>query len=375
MAQNLKIKTALLATGGFFALWLLLSGVAYTVWVKGADHRDFYPRWAGARLALFQHQDLYAPETTRAIQITLYGAPLPSTADQQGFAYPAILVVVLLPFWFIGNVEIATAAWIGCAAMLFIITLLLLRQPAGPPEAVLALYLLWYFPLLSLFQGQVTALVLASTGLGWWAFRRHRDLLAGAALAVGLVKPQLVLFPLAAVLLLAIHRRRFQVLAGFGGAAIALLLASMAAAGFWIPAWLLALTRYQHYAKTFWALGALGHISLWLAVAFSLILLALLRLLWQQDDLFFAASIPAGMLLLPQTLIWGLAMLLIPLTLLWHKRTRIAILGIWALGWLSLAGNLYFRPWWQVQGVVFPLLTLGLAGIAWHTSARETTSR
>jgi len=99
----------------------------YSTWIHGADHRDSYPRWAGVRLALFNEQDLYSQETTRLMQLELYVAPLPPDADQQGFAYPAQLVVLLFPFWFIDDVEAAAAAWVGLSILIILSTLYLAR--------------------------------------------------------------------------------------------------------------------------------------------------------------------------------------------------------------------------------------------------------
>ena len=357
---------------GFVVLWSATAGAFYFWVVKGSVHRDFYPRWAGARMVLLQHRDPYSEETTHAMQVELYGKVFPPNVDQQGFAYPAILIVVLLPFWFISNVEVSTAVWIGLAVALYTLTLLLLRDIHGPPIFFVLIFLLWYFPLLSLFQGQVTALIMASLGIGYWAYRKHHDVWAGAVLAVGLVKPQLMLFPLAAVLLLAGCQRRYKVWYAFLVTSVLLFLSSFVIAGFWIPGWLGALARYQKYAKVSWALGMLWQYSPLLGSVFGVVIIALLWFFMKQPDFFFAASVPAGMLLLPQTLIWGLTMLLIPLTLMWYQRSRYMILGIWVLGWVSIIGNLVYVPhWWVGQNVLFPLLALGIVGYAYYEKGRD----
>ena len=85
----------------YISLWAGISLITYKIRILDADHRDFYTRWDGARLSIFSNHDLYSKETTRLIQTEPYEKELGLKADQQGFTYPAQLVVELFPFWFI----------------------------------------------------------------------------------------------------------------------------------------------------------------------------------------------------------------------------------------------------------------------------------
>src|SRR5215472_17168383 len=63
---------------------------------------DLYPRWLGSRELLLHGRDPYSKEVTREIQDGYYGRPLdPSRPDdpkdQQAFAYPVYVVLVLAP--------------------------------------------------------------------------------------------------------------------------------------------------------------------------------------------------------------------------------------------------------------------------------------
>ncbi len=78
-------------------LWAAFSSATYLGWIHGADHRDFYPWWAAARLHFLDGRDPYALDTTRQMQILLYGHPIPPELDQQAFHYPAQLLVLLFP--------------------------------------------------------------------------------------------------------------------------------------------------------------------------------------------------------------------------------------------------------------------------------------
>src|SRR5580765_8920313 len=61
---------------------------------------DLYPRWLGARELLLHHRDPYGADVAREIQIGSYGRPLDpkrpnDPKDQQGFAYPVYVVLML----------------------------------------------------------------------------------------------------------------------------------------------------------------------------------------------------------------------------------------------------------------------------------------
>ena len=63
---------------------------------------DLYPRWLGARELLLHGRDPYAADVTRDIQTGYYGRPLDpgrpnDPKDQQAFAYPLYVVLVLAP--------------------------------------------------------------------------------------------------------------------------------------------------------------------------------------------------------------------------------------------------------------------------------------
>ncbi len=364
------MRKPLFLAAALAVLWLALSAANYFAWVRGADHRDFYPRWAGARLALFERRDLYSEETTRLIQQRLYGGSLPPERDQQGFAYPAQLVPLLLPFWLVKDVELATALWEGLSVLMLggALYLLRLRGQGGLPAWALLGLVLWYFPLLMVFQGQFTGLALLALAAGWRLFEQKRDWAAGAVLAAGVIKPELAALPCLVMLVLALRGRRWKWLGGFAAAQAVLLGASVLAAGWWLPGWLDALRRYAAYAQPAWAPA-----TAWDAGPLFLLLLgaALALLLWRarwSGRFAFGASIPLGMLLLPQTLIYGLTVLLGPLAMSWRGRARWAVGAAWLLGWSAV---LWPVGSWRWQNVLFPLLALGALVLASREEERQ----
>jgi hypothetical protein len=348
------ILTGILA----LVLWVVLAAGTYYGWIHGTDHRDFYPRWAGARLALFEGRDLYSDETTRAMQIMLYGQERPPNIDPQAFAYPAIIVPMLLPFWFIPDVEIATAAWEATSVLILAGTLLLVRNTwSNAPRWVVPLMLLWYYVILMIFQAQITAIPLASVGLGYWAYVRKRDVLAGAIMTIGFIKPEQVIIPIAFLLIASLYRQRPRVLISFIATGLILLLASVLIAGWWVGDWIDALGRYAGYAPTNWSLTTLWNIHpLAITLLFGYIVFMIARMRLDSNSL-VAAGVCIGLLLLPQTLIWGLTMLIFPLTMAWRGSARWLALATWLTGWLLIFGA-GINEWWRVQSLLLPALAL-----------------
>jgi hypothetical protein len=344
------------------ALWVLLAFATYYGWIHGTNHRDFYPRWAGARLALFEGRDLYADDTTLRMQVMLYGQAIPPGEDPQAFAYPAILVPLLLPFWWIENVEIATAAWEATSILLLLGALLFTRSIWGnTPRWVIVLLLLWYYPILMIFQAQITALPLAAMAVSLWAYTRQRDCLAGALLPIGFIKPEQVIVPVILLLIIAVREQRWRVMGGATLAGAALLLASIAVNGWWIPRWLAAVERYAVYAQTSWSPATAWAISPFVALALAGSLVWLMRLAHWNSVSAIAAGIPLGIVLLPQTLIWGLTLLILPLSLAWRSGVRLMIALIWLIGWLMV---LLTGEGWRLQTLILPMLTLAAVAYA-----------
>ena len=54
------LSSPLVLAGVLCLLWLVIGVVLYGLFVSWANHTDFFPRWAWARIALFEAQDPYA---------------------------------------------------------------------------------------------------------------------------------------------------------------------------------------------------------------------------------------------------------------------------------------------------------------------------
>ncbi len=222
---------------------------------------DLYPRWLGARELLWHHRNPYSAEVTRDIQRGFYGRPLdPSNrndpTDPEAFAYPLYVVFViapLLPFPF----SSVSPAFICLMFLMTAASVPLwtsgLRLFIRPREALL----IWiaamssYAAIDGLHLEQLTLLVAFLMSASIAALTRGRFALAGVLLALATIKPQLVIIPVAFILLWAVRewssRRWF--LAGFGGAMAALLAGSEVLVPGWLQFWREAVQQYIQYHR------------------------------------------------------------------------------------------------------------------------------
>jgi len=163
---------------------------------------DLYPRWLGARELLLHHRDPYSNEITRESQIGYYGRPLdPSRSndpkDQQGFAYPVYVVLLLAPtvtlqfstvhklfFWlFVALTAASVPLWMRTFGW---------RVPRATLFAWVLLTLSCFPAIQALKLQQMTLLVAFFLAASMNALVRCHFVLAGIFLALASIKPQLV---------------------------------------------------------------------------------------------------------------------------------------------------------------------------------------
>jgi len=220
---------------------------------------DLYPRWLGTRELLLHQRDPYGADITREIQIGYYGRPLNATRphdpkDQQGFAYPIYVVLMLAPtitlpfstvnaafFWLLaGFTAAAVPLWLRtlgwrCSktGLLIWIVLAVSCFPAIQALKLRQLMLL----VAVLLAGSMTAVV------------RGRLVLAGVLLALATIKPQLVFLLMAwlCIWVLGNWPERRRLLWSFG-VTITIL---VCAGEFLLPGWMrefgLAIEDYYRY--------------------------------------------------------------------------------------------------------------------------------
>lgn len=375
---QLQIPTWIVTTIALLTIWTIVSLGTYRAWIKGADHRDFYPLWAGARSVLEGRKDLYSLETTRLNQIRLYGSVIPEGRDQQAFAYPAYTLPFLLPFALITDVELATAIWEGLTVVLLICGLTLVQKAMNARSSPLAtiLLIIWSYSTLMIFQGQITGLIIFAVGTAYWAVKVERDFIGGLIISISIVKAELAILPILVLAFYAIRERRLRYFLGLMVGGLALLLFSFLLIGNWVGDWIAAITRYTEYAQSVWPPGFLWELSPILLVALLFVIVMSVFKVRMDDEHLFAAALTTQFMLLPQTLIWGLSTLTLPLAMVWKWGRRAGVVGVWALGWV-----LFLLPlgpeWWKYQVILISLATLLLVywGARKKLSPNRVTSR
>jgi len=220
---------------------------------------DLYPRWLGARELLLHHRDPYGADITREIQVGYYGRELDPNRpgdpkDQQGFAYPVYVVLMLAPtvtlrfslvheafFWFF-------AALTGASVVLWIRALQWRISLTG--TVIWILLTLSCFPAIQgLKLQQLSLLVAALLAASMFALVRRWFVLTGILLALATIKPQLVFLVVLwlGMWVLASWRDRQRLFWSFAITMIVLLAAGEVLLPGWIGEFRAAMKAYYRY--------------------------------------------------------------------------------------------------------------------------------
>ena len=185
----------------------------------------------------------YSEAATLNIQERIYGRAAVDGEDLGLFAYPMYTVfyvapIVGLPYaW-------ASAVWMVVLEVcliggLFLLLQTLRWQPSPLMTAGLLLFtLLNYYALRGLLLGQPSHVVYLFTALALWGLSQGRDALAGVALALTTIKPQMGFLLVPFLLLWAWRARRWDFVGGFVGMFGALMLISFALQPDWFLDWI-----------------------------------------------------------------------------------------------------------------------------------------
>lgn len=215
---------------------------------------DFLSRWEAARTFWQDGASPYSDEATANIHDIIYGRPAVDGEDLGLFAYPMYTVfyvgpVVGLPYaW-------ASAVWIVFLEVCLIAGLYLLLatirwRPSILMQAFLVGFtLLNYYAFRGLILGQLSHIVFMLTALALWALSQEHDALAGVALALATIKPQMGFLLVPFLLLWGLRAGRWPFVGGFIGAFAVLMGASFALQPDWFTAWLEQVQLYPTYTR------------------------------------------------------------------------------------------------------------------------------
>ncbi len=335
---------------GYFVLLLCICLFLWTSFVQSRPARfdaigwDFLNLYTGADMAL-HGRPVYDLNEQIAWQANLI-QPHRIASQVLPFVYPPMILPLVIPFAMV-PLRQSYYLWMAGSVVLLGLFLLLMQRHLKLVRhelVILSLGVLSFYPLsIHLWQGQSSLIVLLGITLGYLALRKGEDFWGGVALALGSVKPQLIV-PLVLVLLM---KRRWKTMGGFLGGVAALLLPTWPLLG---PLGMVDYTRFilsslgwnQQYgmfpetmqnlrALSRWLVGN-GPLQLVLLSLFSLAGLAVLVWVWRgkwqprepRFPLQFAATILLTTLLSPHLYIHDLTLWLLPGALLAYAAPPLA---------------------------------------------------
>ena len=254
---------------------------------------DLYPRWLGARELLVHHRDPYRSDVTREIQIGYYGRPLDPTRpndpkDQQGFAYPIYVVLMLAPTVTLSFVTVHRIFFWLLAALTAVSVPLWMRSLRWRmPALEIATWIVLTVSCFPSIQGlklqQLTLLVATLMAGSMYALVRHRYVIAGIVLALATIKPQLVFLFAFWMCLWAVGNWRERKRFAWAFAVTTLLL--VIAGEFLLPGWI---TEFRRAMKDYYRYTGGGNSVLdvlltqaWGRIASALLVAVLLVLTWR----------------------------------------------------------------------------------------------
>ena len=213
-------RLAIVVAGVGVLLVLLLRGLGdYASGFPPLGSTDFVQYWSAARL-LVGGGNPYDPATLFSMEQSVgWPHPEPLLMWNPPYALALVLLLAHLPF------NLATLTWLALQLGLILGSGVLLWRYFAPDDDrywIGLLVALAFVPaLFALRLGQISPWLLAGVVGFLWAERSRRDFLAGGALALLMIKPQVTYLFLLAALWWAWRSRRWHVLAGGLGALLA----------------------------------------------------------------------------------------------------------------------------------------------------------
>jgi uncharacterized membrane protein len=220
------------------------------------SYSDLYPVWLGSRELLVNRHNPYSEETSREIQTAFYGAPLgPGEHPDHEccFAYPVYVSFLLAPGVNNDFAKVRLAAlWLLVAATAISIACWhnVARQPVAHLLFVIPLALVSPPVMQGLDFRQAGMLVAALLSVAAVLTDRRKFLLAGMALALATIKPQMSLLPITWMLLWAGHSwvPRKNLIVGFTTTMAILAGAGELLLPGWISSFVAQIRLYRHFA-------------------------------------------------------------------------------------------------------------------------------
>jgi hypothetical protein len=221
MKDRSGLRLALAAVLLGLTLVAVAFGIRRTFTSRVAGGNDLYSRWSAGCNWLIRGVDPYGKEATLAIQRGIYGRPALPSEDQGAFAYPAHVMLLIWPLCLTNDFATVYAVAITLLILSLVLTAVLSRAAVGwkTPGWLWVWCLLWIVLLYpndrAILLGQLAGFVSLFLGAALLAVRRGRDVLAGIALALSTIKPQMVLLIVPWLVAWAIFQSRLRLVYSF----------------------------------------------------------------------------------------------------------------------------------------------------------------
>jgi len=319
----------------------------------------------------------------------MFGRRLEAGEDQQRFAYSATITWPLLPLWILPFTW-AVSLWSGLQLLLLLILPIWVASILGwqlrAPELILLLVfsiILFRYPINSYLIGQFIPFCLGCLVAGWWGIARGHWIAASLALVLAMVRPEVVMVPLIAMLAVVWEKGDRRIIFAWLAAMLGLWLLTLARIGPWVADYIRGILAYQAYSTPIWPPGLLN--QSWLAWLLAIVVLAWSVWMWRElrslgtaERLGWLISVAvlASLILLPQTGNYTLILALLPAwVILWASRHRVAywlpVLAILASPWVFLfADGIPIT----LEHLLIPASLAILLALQWQQRKRITTN-
>lgn len=233
-------------------------------------HNDFLSRWEGVRAFWVDGQNPYGPEASLRIQEMIYGRVVVEGEDPGYFAYPFYTVFLMAPLVLV-DYAWASAFWmVFLEACLIISLFLLLDHFRWRPRPLLLLFLILfvllnYFSARGLLLGQPGLLVYLLELVAIVMLARRSDYIAGTALALSTIKPQMGYLIVPFLLLWGLVERRWRFVGSFSLVFAVLMGLSFVFLPTWFSDWLGQISLYPGYTEIGSPVWVLANIP-WLTI-------------------------------------------------------------------------------------------------------------
>lgn len=250
----MKLYKKILLFSIFLLLILFLFYIHYDYTQKNPGGADSIPRWVGTYAWFNKGINPYSDYVSEQSQLHISGRLSKDNEDRQLFVYPFYVVIFYLPFiWLPFN--IARAIWMILIEFSIIgmvvcsIKLYKWTPPIWLFTVSILLSLLMYNSIRTIILWQMAGLVAFLIIFSIWALREKKDILAGIALGLATIKPQMI-FLIIPILVLWALRKRMMFVVSLGITLIILAGFSFVFEPNWLSEMVTQIKEYPNYTVT-----------------------------------------------------------------------------------------------------------------------------